>query len=205
MKTQIEEQPTLTDNLLRALALRQFNGDDFFILIGIEARAFEGTEAEAKEGWEEYLLDDSKRVDGEHFSFYEWVCENLIEIEEHENDYNADYFVYTDEEADEAMIEEVRQSAWAFNAEFILEECGLDLSGAESLRNMQSESCEYANDFILSLIEKCSDIETFAEAAASADGRGHFLARYDGDENEITLPDSITGNGEKTFYIYRVN
>jgi hypothetical protein len=63
---------------------------------------------------------------------------------------------------------------------------------------MQAKLCEGANDFILSLIEKCTSIEDFAQAAASADGRGHFLARYDGNENEET----VMG---KTFYIYRNN
>ena len=36
------------------------------------------------------------------------------------------------------------------------------------------------------------------EDIIGADGRGHFLSSYDGNENEITIDD-------ETFYIYRLN
>jgi hypothetical protein len=37
-------------------------------------------------------------------------------------------------------------------------------------------------------------LEGFVEEAVSADGRGHFLSSYDGEENE-----------QDGFYIYRIN
>jgi hypothetical protein len=108
------------------------------------------------------------------------------------------YLVLTDTEADEKTTEYIENTAWAFNADFIISECGLDLSGVDSLRKMQEETNENANDFILSLIKKTCGLDEFVESAISADGRGHFLASYDGDENEQK-------EGDTYFYIYRTN
>ena len=116
-------------------------------------------------------------------------------------DGSREYMVLTDEEADAGVLESVRGSAWAFNASFILSFCGLDQSGAKSLESMQSAKCEGANDFILSLIEKEEGgLATFAEEAASVDGRGHFLSSYDG--AELDLYDS---KGKGRYYGYRTN
>lgn len=109
-----------------------------------------------------------------------------------------DYICLTDSEANEKAAEYIKDSLWAFNASFILSECGLDGSGEESLRSMQEKACESANNFILSLVEKTCGIESFIEAAISADGRGHFMSSYDGEEHEIE------SDGE-TFYVYRLN
>jgi hypothetical protein len=56
---------------------------------------------------------------------------------------------------------------------------------------MQGELCESANPIIEALIE---DMDHFVSDAISSDGRGHFISRYDGEENE-----------EGEFYIYRTN
>jgi len=107
---------------------------------------------------------------------------------------DRDYSVYTDAEANEAVKEYIKESAWAFNADFILEQCELPFSGADSLKNM----CESANDFILALIEKTCGIDEFCDAAVSTNGRGNFLASYDGNEIEIST-------GKDTIYLYRNN
>jgi hypothetical protein len=63
------------------------------------------------------------------------------------------------------------------------------------LEAIQSKKCEGANNAILSIIEKTDGgIDGFVEEAISADGRGHFLSSYDGDENE-----------KDGFFIYRIN
>ena len=122
-----------------------------------------------------------------------------IDIEEAEEKIETgDYTVLTDEEADEQCAEYIKDSLWAFNSDFILSECGLDLSGADSLRTMQEKSCESANDFVLSLVEKTCGIESFIESAVSADGRGHFMSSYDGEEIEAQIDGQY-------LYIYRVN
>ena len=97
-----------------------------------------------------------------------------------------EYLVLTDGEAGEKAQEYIEDSLWAFNAEFILESCGLD-SGSnviESLRKMQEDSCEGCNDFIRALIDGTCGIDEFAAQAILADGRGHFLSIYDGEEGE---------------------
>jgi len=97
----------------------------------------------------------------------------------------AEYAVGTDEEAQKACVEYVKDSLWAFNASFILSECGLPLELEEGIRSMQEKQCESSNDTLLSLVEKCSSLEEFTLSAISADGRGHFLASYDGNEMDL--------------------
>ena len=121
----------------------------------------------------------------------------IEEIQQDDNLFSfgrEEYLVLTDEEADKATADYIKDSLWAFNASFILSECGLDFSGEQSLKSMQKESCEGANDFILSLVERTCGLKSFVKSAISADGRGHFLASYDGEEVE---------KGE--FFIYRIN
>ena len=103
--------------------------------------------------------------------------------------------VYTDEEADKATQDYIKESVWAFNASSILGECGLPFSGEESLKSMQEKSCENANDFILALVEKTCGLEQFVSDAISADGRGHFLSGYDSEEVEL----------DGGYYAYRTN
>jgi hypothetical protein len=106
-----------------------------------------------------------------------------------------EYAVGTDSEADEACRQYIKDSAWAFRSSFICDYCDLPQEIAEALETMQSKKCESANDAILALIEKTdAGLDGFVEEAISADGRGHFLSSYDGNENE-----------ESGFYIYRTN
>ena len=97
-----------------------------------------------------------------------------------------EYLVLTDGEANEKAQEYIEESLWAFNADFILDTCGLDSSSnvSRSLRKMQEESCEGCNDFIRALVEGTCGIDEFTEQAILADGRGHFLSSYDSEEGE---------------------
>jgi hypothetical protein len=108
----------------------------------------------------------------------------------------AEYKVLDDVEADEAAKENITESLWAFNAEFIISQCGLEWSQAaeDSLKQLQGDACESCNAFFQSLISKCCGLDKFIDAAIAADGRGHFLNTYDGEEKE-----------EGEFFIYRVN
>lgn len=105
-----------------------------------------------------------------------------------------DYLVCTDEEADEAAKENILDSLWAFRASFILSHSDVEME-AKDLEAIQSKMCESANSLVKALIK---DLDYFIEDAISADGRGHFLATYDNEENEIDL-DGIT------YFIYRLN
>ena len=106
---------------------------------------------------------------------------------------NQEYLVLTDEEADERTKEDILESLWAFNTNFILSHTNIDWNNRteKAIQKMQQELCEDANEIVKAII---TDINEFIEDAISSDGRGHFLNGYDGTEEEL--------NG---FYIYRTN
>ena len=97
-----------------------------------------------------------------------------------------EYLVLTEGEADREAQAYIEDSIWAFNADFILDTCGLDSNSnvIESLRKMQESSCEGCNDFIRALIDGTCGINEFAAQAIFADGRGQFLSTYDSEEGE---------------------
>lgn len=109
-----------------------------------------------------------------------------------------EYAVATDDEAEGAVKDAICDSIWAFNASFILSECELPGELEDAIKSFQEDKCEGANDALMALIDKTCGIEAFCNAAVSADGRGHFLSQYDGEENEEEA-------GGQDFYIYRLN
>lgn len=108
---------------------------------------------------------------------------------------NSDYLILSDKEADEKCAEEIKDSLWAFSSSFLASCTGLD----ECIFKALQDKCEGSNDAVLSLVEKTCGLESFIDDAISADGRGHFLARYDHEEREIKIED------QGLFYVYRVN
>lgn len=103
---------------------------------------------------------------------------------------NSDYLVLTDDEADEKAAEYIEDLLWAFNPSFLAYETGIDQEVFEAIQS--NGKCEGNNDAIGSCI---SDIEEFIESAIRADGRGHFISSYDGEEIET----------DDDYYIYRIN
>ena len=108
---------------------------------------------------------------------------------------SKEYAIGFDAECDVAVKNAIKDSLWAFTSDFIANVCGLP-EFQEGLKPMQEKLCEGANDSILALIRKTCGLQEFVDEAVSADGRGHFLSPYDGNEN-----DSNRGK----FFIYRVN
>ena len=104
-----------------------------------------------------------------------------------------DWLVLTEEEADNATGEYIQESVWAFNADFIADHANLPREAVDMIKGFQEAKSESANEVIASLIERGDGMKAFIEDAISADGRGHFLATYDGNENE-----------EGDFLLYRV-
>ena len=99
--------------------------------------------------------------------------ENTFEIRREE------FLVLTDEEADEKVADYIRETVWAFSPEFLASHMtGID---PEDLKPIQ-EKCESANPIIIKLID---DLDHFIADAIASDGRGHFLATYDGEEVEL--------------------
>lgn len=112
-----------------------------------------------------------------------------------------DYLVLTDEEADKCVYDNIKENVWTFNSNFIIDHTKLPYMAEDMIKIYQREKGEEANETLLAIID---DFDDFVDAAIEADGRGHFLATYDGYENEETVID-LDRNIEETFYIYRLN
>lgn len=105
-----------------------------------------------------------------------------------------DYLVCTDSEADEECRNAIADSLWAFNPDFLAGETGIDSEVFEAIQG--NGRCESNNDAIASIIKATCGFDSFADSAMGADGRGHFLSSYDGEEHEQEF------NGQ-IFYIYK--
>ncbi len=127
---------------------------------------------------------------------------NLLDIDpedvelEGELGFSADggeYLVLDDDEADAAAAEYIRESVWAFNAEWIADYTPPGIE-AEEINSLRGDRCESANQGLIAIIEAGRGMPAFYEDSIGADGRGHFLSPYDGSEEESL-----------GFYIYRTN
>lgn len=165
----------------------QHLGSPYFSVDGVY---YQGSEKELKERYATYLEEYEGLTPN---SFEKWCKWEVLEVEEYYTNIDDDYLICTDEEADEKAAEYIKESVWAFNADFIVDHSNLPYEAIDMIKHFQSTKCEDANETILALI---TDFDDFVSDAISADGRGHFLSTYDGEENEETV------NGE-TYYIYR--
>lgn len=85
----------------------------------------------------------------------------------------------TEDAIREAAEESIRETLWAFNAEFIANYIpNIDKRGIDAIREMQEKLCESANPIVEALLG--DSLEDAIEAAIDADGPGHFLSSYDG-------------------------
>ena len=121
----------------------------------------------------------------------EYLGESVENLRNNGNNYvqvvdGLEYLVLTEGEANELAAAYIANSLWVFNAEFILEVCGLysESNVTRSLRMMQEGSCEGYNAFIRALVDGTCGLDRFVQEAIDADGRGHFLSSYDGEEGE---------------------
>lgn len=117
-----------------------------------------------------------------------------------ENSYeygSQEYLVLTDDEADEALVENVKESLWAFNPDFLGSWLKCPSKAVKAIQD--NDQCESNNKVFLDWLDDVGeDIESLAEQAGREDGRGHFLSSYDGQETEETVE-------RETYYIYRQN
>jgi len=169
MSTTTTNTAGLSTNLLRRLALMQHLGEDFFILDGI---AYEGDINEATQDFE------TANQENDSINFTDYCADNLTEIEELDIDdcYGVDYYVLTDEEADEK---------WEESLDSYIEEC-------------ITPEIERLSEGAGNLGYYVTFNEEMWKRDARMDGRGHSLSSYDGNENEETVENT-------TFYIYRIN
>ena len=149
------------------------------------------TDEQVKQRWYDHLTDeyDLQVIVLAHYL----AGKNRPDYEDAQFDFdNGDFFVYTDEEADKAVREHIEETVWAFNPSFLQAHTDVDSKAFNVLQGSMSED---ANEAIKAMIKY---FDHFVEDAVKCDGRGHFLAGYDHQENEITF------NGI-TYYIYRRN
>ena len=114
-------------------------------------------------------------------------AEALEDISGEDNQYRyagTDYFVGTYEAAVEAVKEYIKESAWAFNANFLAAFCDIP----EEVFTALQDKCEGANEAVLTCIERADGgLDEFTEQAISADGIGHFLNSWDGSDDTQTV------------------
>lgn len=110
-----------------------------------------------------------------------------------DGNHSAEYLVLTDEEADQQAAEYIRETVWAFVPDFLASYVpdGID---ADHIESMRGDQCEGFNDAAVALVEAGRGMDQLVKGAIWADGRGHFLATYDGDECQ-----------QGDLYIYRTN
>jgi hypothetical protein len=102
-----------------------------------------------------------------------------------------DYSVLTDDEANKAVKGYIEESLCFFRPNFIASHSDIEEEVIEQLQELYEDS----NKAIRSLIK---DFDHFVDDAISADGRGHFLSSYDGEEHEVKI-------NNNDYYIYRTN
>jgi len=154
------------------------------------------TDEQIKQDWYDNLTKEyEERVIA--FAHYDAGSFGFADYEEAQHNIDSeDYLVLTDEEADEAVRGEIEELVWAFNASFLQAHTGVDADAIEKIQEM----CEGANEPLKAMIK---DFDAFVEDAVNCDGRGHFLAGYDHEENEITF--NVMCSSSTTYYIYRRN
>ncbi len=112
-----------------------------------------------------------------------------------------EYAVGTDKECKVAARRFVRETLWAFRTDYLAGYLNWEESVTKAIRKVQEDLCEDANPVIAKLIGSSRDIDTFCDTAIDDDGRGHFLASYDGEEIDS---DSIEGL-PKGLIAYRIH
>jgi hypothetical protein len=149
------------------------------------------TDETVKQQWYDYLTNEYD-LQAIVLAHYLVEGDNRPDYDEAQSDFDSeDYFVYTDEEADEAVRENIEEMVWAFNPSFLQAHTDVD---SKAFNVLQGSMCEDANEAIKAMIK---DFDHFVDDAVACDGRGHFLD-VNLEENEITF------NGI-TYYIYRRN
>jgi len=123
-----------------------------------------------------------------------------------------EFLVCSDKGRDQEIRKNVRESLWAFNADFIARHArgDLDARAIKALKETQEKLCEGANELIFSMVKS---FKKLCEEAVRSDGYGHFLNPYDGNEEEVTVKPEVLDRmiaendhqGSRTFYVYRTN
>ena len=113
-----------------------------------------------------------------------------------DSNFDREYLVLTDEEATQRAIDAARDSLWSFRGAFWGCYTNLSPSSIKAIGKVQEILCEDAGPVLAAVVG--ARLDEMLVDAVDVDGRGHFLAGYDGEENAIN-------HNNETFYVYRVN
>lgn len=119
----------------------------------------------------------------------------------YETDGGEEYAVGSERECQVAAIAYCRDTLWACRTGYLASYLGWDDAVTKAIARMQEDLCEDANPIIAKLIGSGKDIELFCQDMIDCDGRGAFLASYDGEEIDS---DSIEGL-PRGLIAYRIN
>jgi len=160
----------------------------------MKAKTIEGMKNELWEKAFEDTGNDRERIIALAIHFATFGVEESME--EVDGYIDNDYLVYTDEEADEAVREYIEETVWAFSPSFLQAHTGVSSNTIIQIQNTQLDS---PSEVLTAMIK---DFDHFVEDAVRCDGRGHFLATYDHEENYVSFSNE---EGENvTYFIYRV-
>ena len=137
------------------------------------------------------MIDENKQKTLAEFLDIDIDEMDTIEYDE-DNIYSTglkEYLVLTDDEADTAAKDYIRDSLWSFDAGFL--DYYIDVLNKNQIEKIQEVLYEDCNETLYKLVDNFDDL---VDRAISIDGREHFLATYDGHENEVN-----------NYFIYRTN
>lgn len=185
LKRIIKEQEDYEDYDERVLALAQFLDIEPSEVKELSYGGYEAeggeyevlSDDEADERAKDYILDSV-------WAFNKWFLESYISVEGANEYFGHEESYYDEEEEEEIEIGDAEEVFYM----------NMGMSFSDWL-DEQQRGAESSNDVLVNLLD---DESRFVDDAISADGRGHFLGVYDGEENE----EDVDGD---TYFIYRTN
>ncbi len=181
----------MTEDMKKAIAVAMATDTDFFVVDGV---AYEGDEKSQREAYAGWLAHNDTVASAENWR--EWLDAECIPLGYDDCGY---YLAYADADADEACADYIRETLWAFNANFLAGVTDIDSEVFEAIQ--ANGRCELNNAALLRLIG--DDLDSLVKQAIATDGRGNFFFFFDSEEIEVNLYD-VTGKNEY-LYVYRVN
>jgi hypothetical protein len=135
------------------------------------------TDSEADDAAEAYILDSV-------WAFTDWFLQDHIDVEDANKYFGLEDTYYDEDKEEEVEIGDADEVFYM----------GMGMGLDEWIAEQQNKA-EGGNDDLTNVI---GNMNSFVEDAVRADGRGHFLNHYDGNEDE----ESVDGSN---YYIYRTN
>jgi hypothetical protein len=190
----------------------EYNEDnDSYEVSGKEYKVYD--EDEANQAAKEYIENfiDEMGIEGFNQEFQDWIKENALDKDFFEDLFIESYTYYVDdieseddEQYENRLIAELIENGIIEDGEQDEEDFDIDDAKAQYVTKLVDGIDDYVQEYIFQfggiedLIRQnpnIIDIDAIVEEAIDWDGRGHFLAWYDGKELDL-------GDG---YYAYRID